>query len=468
MTAIDPTLVYPHLTAEDAWNQINDLPVSYLDFARKTFYYNRLYDVITGSNEGNQDDVTINECFRTTLTSKLVEICGETERRLGYNFSTRYHYVDDVFPPGGKVQTDWPGIEAMSVKPEWSDIDGFGPFPITPIADLNANVIDPSGQPIVEMDTAFFENPADAQIRNGTTLNTYKTLSLVGYPKVVAGKWQVPIDKRLSSFDSGEPVYLQHRKYVYLDITPPVLAAGQTYWPVYPDTNQIIPEAKPRKPIAGGKVRLTFYVYTLVNSAFQWETVNLVNGEFWKLMPEISFKKVEEVTVNAQVIWTIGGEQLTLDEHTNPDSSVTIDVTLVPVQNSDGMFHIKFSNRIWHNPWALWESVCGSTQNRPEHVALRYWYKTNPNRIDMTYQSQIPTARQAILHKAAAQAPVIDCGCVLKTGFIYENQRRFDTVRVRPGTGVEFRSSDFADTFGYLQYETLIKELWTFSKSVQI
>lgn len=312
-------------------------------------------------------------------------------------------------------------------------------------------------QPIVLADSSIFENPADVQMRNGNTGNTYTPLKLAGYPKRVGNNWEIPIDTKLSGFDPGAPVHLQHRKHLILDVDPPVSPpAGATLHPVYPGTNQIIAQAKSPQVLGNGKTRYTFFIYALVHPAFRFETVDLVKGEFYKLYPEISIKALSENAQQAQIVWVKGGTEK------------TVDVTLKPVLGQDGVFHVVLDDEVVCDPCSIWADLGCCEQDTPETIKLRFWYKTSPARLDEIYQRQIPAVRQAICHRVAAELPIMDCGCKVTAGFIFENQRRYDRITMKPYQGFEMRSSEFTDLFGRLRYETMLANQQTCQRLVLI
>jgi hypothetical protein len=415
---------------------------------------------MTGATEGGKwEDISINDCLRNNLWRKLHEVLVETEVRIGYNLAASYHYEEVVFPEFGKGKTRWPGVSLFNVRPTWTAITGYGPFSISTLAVEDATVNNPGSQPIVLADASIFENPLDIQMRNGDTGNTYLPLALSGYPKRVGNNWEIPIDVKRSAFDPLAPVDLQHRKHLILDVDPPAagsVPAAATVHPVYPGTNQVIPQAKPARVLGNGKTRYTFYIYALVHPAFRFETVNLERGEFYKLYPEIEFKALSETSVQAEVIWTKGG------------TSKTINVTLLPAFTEDGVFHIVFENKVILDPMEMWVTMKCDDQYTPESLKLRYWYKTDPTKLDEKYSRQVPALRTAICHRVAAELPILDCGCRVGAGFIFENQKRYDEISMKGYTGVEVRSSKFSDTFGRLRYEEILASQLFYSQLFMI
>jgi hypothetical protein len=446
MSVVIPSSFAPHLTPEEVWNIVNTLPVSFRDFAEMSYYYARLYDVLTGAIEGGAwDALTVNECVRTTLWRKLHEITVDAESVVGFNLSARYHYEEIDFPEFGNGQTHWPGVVSMSVKPVWASIDGYGPFAISAMAQTNVTINDVGNLKVVLADASIFENPADIQIRNGNNNDTYLPLNQSAYPKLTGDNWEIPIDVKRSNYDPAAPVNLQHRKHLILDVDPPVsIPAGSTLYPVYPGTNQIIPQAKPSQVLDNGKTRYTFYIYTLIHPAFRYETINLEQGQFWKLYPAIEFKLFSEAAAQAQVVWIMGGTEK------------TVNVTLKPTLGQDGVFSVVFDSTFLTDPYSIWSDMGCTAQDTPERIKLRFWYKTSPSRLPERFANQIPALRQAICHRVAAELPIQDCGCQVKSGFIFENQRRYDKVTMRPATGVEYRSADFVDSYGRLRYEDIV------------
>lgn len=95
MSVVDPSNFAPSHTSDEVWDIVNTMPVTFQHFAEMGYYYARLYDVLTGANEGlAADTLTVNDCLRETLWRKLREVTTEAEIRIGYTLSTQYHYSE--------------------------------------------------------------------------------------------------------------------------------------------------------------------------------------------------------------------------------------------------------------------------------------------------------------------------------------------------------------------------------------
>jgi hypothetical protein len=468
MTMIDPASFDPSMTAAEVWDTINSLPVSFQKFAEQSFLYSRLYGVNTGAVEGTGGDIIINSCLRQSVWTRLAFVGNETEVRLGYNFTPRYHYEEFRMWSNnqGRYATQWPGIAAMSVKPKWTVVEDYGPFTISPYLPIEVTVLTPETQPVVQFSAAAVENPLDIQFRNASTKKLYVTL---GAPRRSGGNWQVSLDTKLSGFDPAVGVVLQHKKMAMVDVDAPPVGVLGTLLPVYPGTHQIIPQLKSPAAQPDGKIRYYFPIYALVDPAFDDTTTNLETGEVWKLLQTFEILAFTQEAAPAELVWS---EQVKQIDGTYLPVTRKVNVTLVPDGNEMGVYVVKYKDAPVIYPHLVWEDAFGTCttccSTMPGLPLLRVWYYTNPRNLPEIQRSQIPALLAAIGHRVAAELPVEACGCKVNTGFIAENQNRFDSFKLNPHSGLEVRSTKFTDTYGRMRYEDILRNMQQFQPLVVI
>lgn len=481
MSEVNLNTFLPEMSDKDVWRLVNTMPVNYQDFAQISHLYARAYDVLTDAVEGGSadgdrtpygvdwDEIRVNNCLREAVYRTLWTVTQDAELWAGFNFSKRYHYYEAPFPLHGKGVTPWPGVESLNTRLVCGDIPGFSEVPvnyqISPPPTLSLNE---TGRVIASFSATDNPNPRDVFVRkmdSGTILPEDEDIR--PYPRKVGGNWQIVLNNNFVT--PTEPVWGNNKKVVYVDIVMPV--EGEDYpemgevLPVYPGTEQQIPLAAPPRLLEDGRTRWTFWVYTLVNPDFGYEKVDLIRGDFYKMLETISFKYFLEVTSPFEVVFSVGNQQSVVHAST------------VVVDASRGVYQILHGKdkSLCTDPCTLFTSEqmrdlkCGCSSGpdgNPVTVTIRYWYKTNPDCLNEIYRNQIPGLRQAIAYRTAAELPVRDCGCYLKVGFIAEQQTMMTPESVNPYTGIQIQRFDLGKMLGTLRYDSLMEKVTRFTSPV--
>jgi len=470
MTAVNLPTFFPILSDEEAWRIVNMMPVKYEDFAFISHLYSRAYDVLTGALEGGTsdgnrvpqgvswDDIRVNNCLREAIYRTLWDVTQTTELRAGFNLSTRYHYVEENYPVGGKAITFWPGVSALNVKPVVGDIAGYSPVAVNYHIQENLTLDEPDVDTLTAaFDLSLNPNPSDVFIRkDGTEGVVLIEIDKTSYPRRVGTDWVVALNKKYAAVT--DTLNAQNKKIVIVDAPTPTegtdYPTGMTWWPVYPGTEQQIPVAKAPSDNGDGTTRWTFYIYTLVDPAFAYEKVDLIKGEFWKMLQEVEFKYFGEEEADFEVAWVVADQEAIV----NPGTKL--------VDPAHGIFHIRVADVVCADPCDLFTAEdenelgcdCPPYNLAPESFKIRYWYKTDPSALDERYKMQVSGLRQAICYKVAADLPVKDCGCYLEVGFIAEQQTMLTPQSINPYTGIQVQNFDLGKTLGRLRYDHVMQE----------
>ncbi len=467
------------LTQDQVDAVINSFPITELEFSAKSSLFHRFFGVITGSPDGEitfirdtaspnrsdtPDKFLLNSCARFAYPRVAQEVFDSTEQLLGYAFTPRYITEDQPFQrfdlppyyrnrrfhgapfldPDWKFRTNYPGVERMNVMPLWTTIEGYEEVEVPVFVEEGLVASTISGAPTARISDILTQNPRDVILRLTSTAARLATFVDDTHPlthDLVDSVWEIPLSTDMQSFNVvTDRVTVQHRKYVYIDIVPPTLTLGQTLHPVYPGTNQIIPEAKAKQVLGNGNWRYTFYVYTLVNHEFVAEDTNLVVGEFYKLYPYISFRAFQEIEALPSIIITRG------------ETEIIVEPTLSLVNSEHGIFHLNYSE--CHDTEAF-NCLC---QDWPQSVTLRYHYRTNPDYLPQYFRNQRSTLLEAMAGKIAAGIPTDDCGCEVPYGYIKEMQFVYTDAYIDTQTKVVVEKLRHGTIKGQMNYTTAINK----------
>jgi len=414
------------------------------EFARIACLDGRLYGVITRCDTC---EIFLNECARNHLLNALQSNQAIVEKLLGYNLTEKYHQEIQDWDGTSLIQTNWPGVEKISVKQIFEDIPGYGPFPISPYIQENLNLIDSGfGFCIAEVDQTLVQNPAHIIIRNdeGTVIETQ---AVNGYPRRDGGNWQIALGNQSIAPACAETLHAQSCKYMILDVTDHDCGDDSVLTPVYPGTDTPIPQAKPSEDIGGGLRRFWFAPWVLVDSGFYEEEVNLILGEFYKLLPEISFKCVSEVEA-LPTVYAVSGTNCTTNF--SEISDISTDKTKFDLMNSRyGILQMQIKNT----------SFC---QDNKAPFKIEFYYKTNPNSFDLTEYLEL--IKEAIAYLTAAELPNEVCGCKMETGFIATAQKAYTEIRINPVTGESIVNLEHGNLYGQLVFSEKIARVPVFQK----
>lgn len=429
MSQIVPQSFQPHLTPQESYDIVNAMAIDYLQFAIYSHYYHRLFGVKTDSEEGTDgtvDRFTVNNCLREAVWTTLYAVQSQTEAILGYNLSPRYH--TETVPVGAsyRVKTRYPGLESVDVVPQITVIsdEDVTEVPISPFVqeDVPVSLVGNVGTVTISKDVIF--NPSDAIIRSADDGGAISVSNSGGYPRRdVNGDWVVLLNSHEHALTNGELVNIQSRRFMFVDVDPIVTEVGETAHPVFSGTVQKIPLARPVERTSENKDRYWFYAYTLVDPAFFLEMVDLVKGDFYKLVQTVDFRKFYEATSPA-----LAKRVTPTDCNSCDDTEWRLDTRIIDAEKGIVEF----------DPVGVYRLVDGVRTYIPkkyvdvpfsnvQKVFVTFSYKTNPIYLPQRAQQDIPLIRRAIMHRVAAELPVTDCGCTT-TGFIGEQQKAYQTA----------------------------------------
>lgn len=461
-------------TAEEKYDWINMMPVSFEAFAVESDLQFRAYGVITGEDTGytgtNAEELrsfVLNRCARGALYRKLMEVTQETERTIGYKLSSRYLEMREVWR-GEKIALPHPGATTLEVKRSWyytdftAEINYYMQEGITLFLD--------GSTVIARVDASLFENPDWAILRRRD--NKKKLVIDTGharYAEYDAGEWLLPLATNTVNVVVGDDIDVQHRRYVRLTIAKPLPEADETppddatFTPVYPGTNQIIPHEVFSEDDT--EIVYQFEVWQLVNAAFAEETANWERADLFKFYREIPFAYYAEVPEYLQLIWGQGKcKTIYQYDPDDPDQANLPRLEAVLMDSTRSIVHLKANNQLVSDlsPW--WRAACPcECGTMPMTVTLVLPYKVEPQALPHNLYEQIDDIETAILHRAAAELPISDCACVMPNmGFVWENQQPYQKHSMNAFTGVEITEDRFGALHGTLVYKSkmLNKQLY--------
>lgn len=421
---------------------LNNMLVDINTFSSIACMGGRAFGVITNCDPC---DLNVDLCLRKHLIDNLIKAQSLIERRVGYSLTPRYHVQEipwdrDWATDRGAIirfQAEWPGIEVVNVRLQYTPLTELGEIPIN-YAVLENIPLSPGGDGktcIAELNASVVDNPAHVTIQDSNG-KTYPIVPRLGFPRInVNGNWEVPIGRSDDPLTCPEDLYAYHCHLAYVDITPPT-CSGEVV-PVYTGTEQRIPLAKPVETVAGGKSRYWFNVWELVRPAFQNETVNISSGEYYKLFQTISFSCVEEVAAPPVVICKTGKDCSETVEVTDGDLSIRV--------GRDSILELCLPSGACATP-------CGSRPDR-----LRIYYKTNPEVLG--YEVALVEAIEAITYWAAASLPMESCDCKIDKGFIKTAQERYVGNMIHPFNQAIIQNFKYGDLHGLMVFADRLSHL---------
>jgi hypothetical protein len=458
MSLITPEQFRVNWTQAQVDDRINALePLSEIAFSKLSSLYHRFFGVLTGANDGEQiakpesrnadpqtakDRFVLNSCVRWQYPQIMDGIVADMESNIGYAITERY--VTEDIPLLGihsrRFQTKLKGIAALNVRQVWHDVLLDVPLTVFMETGLEGVLINPNTY-AARIDDRLFTNPNDVFLR-GDDYTVWPWFSDGTSPlsrNRVDHYWQLPINSRVRPYVAATPINVQHKKYVTVDIPAQEIPAGGQIFPVYPGTNQKIPQAQNMQVLESGDWRFTFYIYTLVHHDFYAETVDLIAGEFWKLYSTVDFKYVIDTAVAPAILVNRGTTQEILDP------------TLTLVDREDGVFHLNWDDC---GPQAL-EYLC---ENWPQSIYLRISYKTSPDYINPLMRDGIGRLIAAAAARIASELPTYNCNCSVDYGFIAYNQTAYTDSYVSTQTGVVVDKLKYGRLQGQLYYAEVLNE----------
>lgn len=469
MTQIEVLQFRPTTTDEILWSIVNTMAIDYLQFAIQTHYYARLFGVLNSADEGGDyGDFVANQCLREAIWSTLFQVQEHTENAVGYNLSPRFHKATiSVTSLDKRWQTNWPGISKVDVVEEWTVLDDYTDVEISPYILTGLTTTIDNGQTVVALDTSVVDNPHNIILRLSSDNSQLQVMpsGTAGFPKRSGTNWLVAINTNATPV-AGE-ISVQHKNYVFVDVTPPTTedCSGE-FVPVYENTNQRIPLAKATETLPGGDKRFWFYIYTLVNPAFYTDTVDLQNGEFYKLHQTIQFKCYREAPQKARLIQ----RPMNSDCRNNCEEK-TFQISTYIVNRERGLVRFECDGELvieddeevlYENRKVIFSPYC--------EYFLTYYYKTHPDELYTSAKKDIPKLFRAVVHKVAADLPVKDCGCNMvvrheergvQVGFIAEQQKTYSTV-VNTPSGGQIVHYKYGELHGHRVYQDLLSAAYVY------
>lgn len=468
----DLRLALPSMTEEQIYNEVNALAVGYWEFAQQTSLYGRAYGVLDDAFVGpewtvqnaREPDYVLNVCMRNALWRSLLRIQKETESHMGFNFSERYHEEELMYRRTYRMQTEWPGVEALQVKQSWAAVEGLSgivinPFYLSGIAHTGAQILLPIA------DVPNFYDVFLVNTGSYSRLALDETLGLLGTKS--GDSWVIPINTTKTPLQQNVTVDVLHRQYVRVVVTPPeTVPNGYEIHPVYSGTNQIIPQARPLEILDNGDYRYTFFVHSLIDPSFAQRTVYWNHAETYKLAATIDFKYRFEEPAYVKFIWKEGNET----KEFQFDPSLSADVTqnflkLDLTMQHNGVFTLYIDDGLYRavrNKADLWY------KDVPETAKIVLNYKTNPSLLRPVYKDQIASIIRAIVYRVAASLPMTDCDCETSTGFIANAQKSYVKQTENTYTGSRSVEFKYGEEHGNVLYRQTLANATAYSKPTNL
>lgn len=466
MSAIIPETFRQEYGLSEIYNIVNSLSVSYLDFAIESRYYNRMFGV-TMPCDGDCDDgdFHVNSCLRESLWRTILAIQEQTENYVGYNFTDRYHTEIIEWTFRDYYKTAFPGISAIDIIPQWSTIAGATSVSFSPFIAEGLTPTVAGGYTYVAI-PSFVGNPNEVVLRSSDTNGIYVKLQDRNFPRRVGDTWEIAIDIGITAYD-GEPINAMHCKYAFVDVDLEDLVPCEdgVVYPVYPNTNQIIPQARPYETPEVGVRRYWFYLYTLVDPVFEGQIVDLEQNDFYALLTEIEFRCLTEVSQKGILTKTCDCN----DPYSNCNCEDTVYQVSVTIDNAAmGIVSFCVDGKFNDDDELIDLAACEKPllYDGSSSYQLIFSYKTSPDFLPVKFKNSINILRRAMMHRIAAELPVRDCCCELKKGFIFEQQRTYGTEKTNPFTSEVSMSFKYGDMHGQRVYADLLSTVPLFKVTV--
>lgn len=451
---------------EILWESVNSLAVDYHYFAMGSSLYSKAYGVITDYAETPEEDLrtaVLNACMRSALYETLFSAHAEAEKVLGHTLTSRYATERfTLHSPILKGMTELPAVRAMNVKKVWYTPDS-SIVPITPYTETGLSWGRVDGIPVVTVPVSAMPNPNSGQLRRidalGADTGALRIREDV-YPTREGSNWKLQIAERNGNLTDGvNTISLVNFNMIQIEVPIPAGSPDNAnFCLVYPDTNQVIPSLS--KPVVTDTT-LTFqvYLYALVDPAFRNETINLVAGQFYKLLTEVQLKYWVEEPASPVVYWHKDGVLQSVD---------TVSVTNTLTNQEMGLFHLVLDN--FNNGYPRFYFDVNQLQvpsGTLDSLEVEISYVVDPNYLPSKYRAQIPSARNAILYKVAAELPVGDCGDGDANLFTFlEDARASYTKSYVTSGGGEVHHMKYGQRHGQVLFDTWLSNCLHFSRPI--
>ena len=443
----------PNLTQAETDELVNNLLLGETGFAEYSCLQGQAFGVETFCPSCEEYATFMNDCVRGHIIKNLVAAQETAERELNYALTPRYETYYRKWDGCSRIRLN-PGIEALGIQLEISDqsppVSESVVYPLiesVPLTDSG------DGYCIATLDGTVVSNPNKIVFRDQTSNEVIEIQDRTGFPRKVAGDWQVALgNKELPPCAGTIDAY--HCELVRV-VTPETTVADGYIAPVYPGTNQKIHQALPSELIDGDTNRVYwFYVYSLLDPAFQDEGADLVKGEYYKLIETIEFKQFVETTAEVLI------------EYTEPSSETEGDFVKTEVA-AVGFEIISAETgvvEIYPDPKQLCDCnhcYCGRCK---WITGITIPYKTNPSVLSI--DGNILDVCDAIAHLAASELPLSSCDCDItdlrdkrKSNFIIKAQEAYTEVRINPISGEMVQNLRHGNLYGQLVFTEKIGRL---------
>lgn len=398
------------------------------------------YGVTTLCNTCN---IKFNRCVIKHLVNNLIASQTAVEQKLGASITERYEVYDELWN-GEQFVMVKRGVESVGYRRSYGAATSYdiSPYILTGLSATDSG----SGYCLLTLDSDFVKNPAKIAVRdeNGVKIETQ---SINGYPKKVSGDWVVALGKGGPTAPACAGTYsIQHCDYMYVDVENCATATDELL-PFYPNSYQIIPMAKKPEAVDANTTRFWFHPWVLVDEAFQDSGVDLLKGEFYKLLSSIDFRCVSEVAAAAEITWLDMDDDCLVAYTADTDLAVKIKDAEKGVLLIDPAY---FRCKSCNSPC----SACSCNYRAP--LRLKIYYKTNPTLVDL--DGWIPNIKEAIAYFTAAELPVASCNCKVEEGFIAEAQKPYNKVR-QTAYGDTIISPQVGTLYGQLMFLEKLKDV---------
>lgn len=462
---IDTLTMFQNLsTDEDKWIAANEMPVDPYKFATMTHYNARMFGVLSGDDISEKyGTFVVNECVREALWRVLYDVQIYTENFVGYNLSRRYHREVMTYPLDPIVKVRWPGIDKIDVSPKWVDHNLV--INLSPFVQVSPTVVG-TVDPVVTLDHTLVSNPNDVILRQGATPYGAFPIKRGVYPKrTVTLDWEVQVASNQVAYTPLDGIVVQSTKFAYVDVDWTSMGVTGKIVPVFTGTHQRIPYVR-EEPLTATSSRFWFNIWALVDPAFATDDqIDLISGNFYKLMPSIQFLEYQEATTKATLVITKRDDCCT-DCADCPDCQGepvgTYQVGMRVVDASRGLvgFQIEGELVTVNNVTTLdTTSKCSVGKNSCYVYTLTYHYFTDPSHLPIRAEGNIPNLIRAIMHRVAADLPIKDCLCEINYGFISECQQMYATMATTI-SGTNIVTNKYGNLHGHKVYQELINNAY--------
>jgi len=460
---IDTMTMFQNLsTDEDKWIAANEMPIDPYKFATMTHYNARMFGMLSGDDISEKyGSFVINECVRESLWRVLYDVQIYTENFVGYNLSRRYHKVTMPYPLDPITKVKWPGLAAVDTAPKWVDhnlVVDLSPF--VQVAPTVTGTVDP----VVTLDHTLIDNPNDVILRQGAAPYAAFPIKKGAYPKRTGTlDWEVQIASNTVSYNPADGVAVQSTKYVYVDVDWTSMGVTGKIVPVFKGTHEIIPYVRVES-LTATSARYWFNIWAVVDPAFATDDqIDLISGEFYKLMPSITFMEYQEVTSKALLVITQRDDCCQGCEECEGCNGVpvgTYQVSTRVVDAARGLIGFQIDGELITDPDTHvttldTTSQCSVGKNPCYIYTLTYSYFTDPANLPDRASGSIPNLLRAIMHRVAADLPMNDCLCEIQYGFIYQCQQMYATMATTI-SGTNIVTNKYGNLHGHKVYQELL------------